>query len=126
MDVQTLILAMSIPSAITGFCFWLIQRSLMKMDKVREEKREKTRKEVREAEERRDTLQYLVIESVNASIALSEATAKAVQRIPDAHCNGDMDAALKYAEKVKHEQKKFLTEQGIKKVLKVEYEGHED
>lgn len=126
MNFQTLLIAMSIPSAITGFCFWLIQRNLLKMDKAREEKREKARNEVKEAEERRDKLQYLVIESVNASIALSEATAKAVQRIPDAHCNGDMEAALQYAAKVKHEQKAFLTEQGIKKVLKVEYEDHED
>lgn len=109
MSVQALILAMSIPSAVTGFCFWLLQRTLAK----REEKIDKQ-------EKCRDKLQYLVIQSVNASIALSEATAKAVQRIPDAHCNGDMDEALKYAAKVKHEQKEFLTEQGIKKVLDIE------
>ena len=36
-----------------------------------------------------------------------------MQRIPDAHCNGDMKAALEYARKIKHEQKDFLTEQGI-------------
>ena len=94
---------------MTGFCFWLLQRTLAK----REEKIDKQ-------EKCRDKLQYLVIQSVNASIALSEATAKAVQRIPDAHCNGDMDEALKYAAKVKHEQKEFLTEQGIKKVLDIE------
>ena len=108
MSVQALILAMSIPSAVTGFCFWLLQRALVR----REEKTE-------EQEKRRDKLQYLVVQSVNASIALSEATAKAVQRIPDAHCNGDMDAALKYAAQVKHEQKEFLTEQGIKKILEI-------
>lgn len=118
-DVYAIILAMSIPSAVTGFCFWLIQRTLTRQDKERDEKREKARQEVAEAETRRDKLQYLVIESVNASIALSEATAKAVQRIPDANCNGDMEAALKYAAKVKHEQKEFLTEQGIKKVLNI-------
>ena len=109
MNVQTLILVMSIPSAVTGFCFWILQRNLVK----REE-------EIDEKEKRRDKLQYLVIESVNASIALSKATAKAVQRIPDAHCNGDMDTALEYATKVKREQKEFLTQQGIKKVLDVE------
>ena len=108
MSVQELILAMSIPSAVTGLCFWLLQRALVR----REEK-------IEEQEKRRDKLQYLVVQSVNASIALSEATAKAVQRIPDAHCNGDMDEALKYAAKVKHEQKEFLTEQGIKKILEI-------
>ena len=55
----------------------------------------------------------LVIQSSSAAIALGEATAKAVQRIPDAHCNGDMHAALDYAAKVKHEQKEFLSAQGI-------------
>lgn len=44
------------------------------------------------------------------------AAAVAVQRIPDAHCNGDMHAALEYARKVKHAQKDFLTEQGVKAI----------
>lgn len=117
MGVQTLILAMSIPSAVTAFCFWLIERSITKRDDKAEEDRKKRREEREEKEHRRDELQYLVIQSVNASIALSEATAKAVQRIPDAHCNGDMDGALQYASKVKHEQKEFLTHQGIKNIL---------
>ena len=42
-----------------------------------------------------------------------KATAEAVQRIPDAHCNGDMHAALEYARKVKHEHKEFMTEQSV-------------
>lgn len=120
MDLQTLILAMSIPSAITAFCFWLLEKSITKRDAVAEEKRKKRQKEHDEQEERRDELQYLLIQSVNASIALSEATAKAVQRIPDAHCNGDMDKALDYAAKVKHDQKEFLTMQGIKNILDVD------
>ena len=40
-----------------------------------------------------------------------------MQRIPDAKCNGDMHAALDYAAKVKHEQKDFLTKQGIQAIL---------
>lgn len=54
---------------------------------------------------------------VNASLALGEATARAVQRIPDAHCNGDMHAALDYAQNVKHEQKDFLNEQALKQIV---------
>ena len=54
-----------------------------------------------------------MIKGTSAAIALGEATARAVQRIPDAHCNGDMHAALEYATRVKHEQKDFLTKQGI-------------
>ena len=57
--------------------------------------------------------EIIVIEGVNAAIALGEATAKAVQRIPDANCNGDMHAALEYAEHIKHKHKNFMTEQGV-------------
>ncbi len=59
----------------------------------------------------------LLVQSTSASIALGEATAKAVQRIPDAHCNGDMHAALEYATNIKHKQKEFLTKQGIDALL---------
>lgn len=80
-------------------------------------KREDEEKERRKEEERREKLreqqELLLVQGVGAAIALGEATAKAVQRIPDAHCNGDMHAALDYAAKVKHEQKDFLARQGI-------------
>ena len=52
-----------------------------------------------------------------AAIALGEATAKAVQRIPDAHCNGDMHAALDYASKVKHAQREVVSRCGIKSII---------
>jgi hypothetical protein len=57
------------------------------------------------------------VQSVNAAIALSEATAKAVQRIPDAHCNGDIQVALEYADRVKHDQRDFLQKQGIDNIF---------
>ncbi len=40
-----------------------------------------------------------------------------MQRIPDAHCNGDMKDALKYATDVKHKQKEFLAKQGVHAAL---------
>ena len=46
-----------------------------------------------------------------------KATAKAVQRIPDAHCNGDMHAALDYASKVKHAQREVVSRCGIKSIV---------
>ena len=36
-----------------------------------------------------------------------------MQRIPDAHCNGDMHDALAYATRVKHDTKDFMTQQGV-------------
>lgn len=100
--VITLVIAMSIPSAITGFAFWAIENRIERREKDRDKK-----------DEARKQNEIIVIKGVNAAIALGEATARAVQRIPDAHCNGDMHSALAYAEKIKHEQKEFLTKQGV-------------
>lgn len=105
MDISMLIIAMGIPSAITGFCFWLLEK-----------KAEKREKEIKERELLREQSQMCILKSVQASLALGEATAKAVQRIPDAQCNGDMHKALAYAESVKHEQKDFLNKQAVKHI----------
>lgn len=65
----------------------------------------------------RAEFELCLIESTTASMALAEATARAVQRIPDAHCNGDMHVALDYAAQVKHKQRDFLTRQGVAAIL---------
>jgi len=113
MDVTAIVIAASIPSALTGFCFWLIEQRLQKRAKKREDEEKERRKEEEKREKLREQQELLLVQGVGAAIALGEATAKAVQRIPDAHCNGDMHAALDYAAKVKHEQKDFLARQGI-------------
>ena len=97
-----IITIMSVPSAITGFCFWLLEKKLERRGKE-QDKREEARKKN----------ELLLIKSTTAAIALGEATARAVQRIPDTHCNGQMHRALDYATSVKHEQKEFLTQQGV-------------
>ena len=117
MDVGVLIAAMGIPSAITGFCFWLLEQKIEKRADAEKEERQARQKKEDERERAREKSELCIINCVNASLALGEATARAVQRIPDAHCNGDMHAALEYAQKVKHEQKDFLNEQAIKAVV---------
>lgn len=97
-----LISLLGIPTAITAFCSWVLQRRITRREAAQDKR-----------EAAREKNEVLLIKSIGAAIALSEATAEAVQRIPDAHCNGDMHAALEYARKVKHEQKDFLTEQGV-------------
>lgn len=116
-SIETLLLAMSIPSAVTGFCFWMVERKIKRNDAKNQKKREQHQKDQEEKEKLRVESQFLILQSVNAAIALGEATARAVQRIPDANCNGDMHAALDYATKVKHEQKEFLTKQGIQNIF---------
>ena len=58
-----------------------------------------------------------MIKGIMASNTLSEATARAVQRIPDAHCNGDMETALEEEEKVKKEIQLFLAKQGVNNII---------
>lgn len=111
------ILALGIPSALTGFLVWNFERKIAKREAKREKEQEERHKKEAESEKAREELQILTIQGVSAAIALGEATAKAVQRIPDAHCNGDMHDALNYAIKIKHEQKDFLTRMGIASVV---------
>ena len=114
MDISAIIIAASIPSALTGFCFWIIQHGIVKREEKDKEERLARQREEDRREADREQNEILLVKTVGAAIALGEATAKAVARIPDSHCNGDMHAALDYAAKVKHEQKEFLTARGIK------------
>lgn len=121
-----------IPSALTvaivGFFVWLLERSIVKRETARAEeeaRREKSRAaedakleaERTKQENSRKVFEKNLLASTNAALAVSEATARAVQRIPDAHCNGDMHAALNYAAKIKHEQRDFLAAQGIDNIF---------
>ena len=110
MDVTAIIIAASIPSAITGFCFWLIERNIKKQDKKRETEEEARREDMERRENLRQQQELYLVQGVNAAIALGEATATALK---NGHANGETEAALQYAQKIKHEQKDFLTEQGI-------------
>jgi len=105
-DTATLIwaflLALGVPTSITSFFLWRLKRKIEKQESERDKK---------EAARRQNEI--IVIENVMAAIALSEATAKAVQRIPDAQCNGDMHAALEYATQIKHKHREFITKHGI-------------
>ena len=109
-DIGDLLLAfvaaMGIPSAIMGLIIWRLKGRIDRREKEQEKK----------ADDQKE-LFLLMVQSTRASIALGEATARAVQRIPDAHCNGDMRAALEYATGVKHKQKEFLDKQGIGALL---------
>lgn len=100
MTTWQLIIALGIPTAITGLCMWQLKRTIDKAEKAREER-----------EAARIKNEILIIQGVGASFALGEAAAKAIQT--GSH-NGELTAALAHAQKIKHEQKDFLTELGIK------------
>ena len=95
--------AMGIPSAVMGFIVWRLEKRISKQEE-----------KIEAREKAREDLMLLQVQNTRAAVALAEATARAVKRIPDAKCNGDMDAALEYAAENKHKQKDFLAEQGIR------------
>lgn len=99
-SIESALVLMGIPSAVTAMCFWMLQRSITKREKLREEK-----------ELAREQGQIFLIQSVGASLALGEATANAIK---NNRCNGEMTAALDYAQKVKHAHKDFMTAQSVK------------
>ena len=99
LDLTSLLALCSIPSAFTGLCFWLIQKNITKRD-AKHDKQEEARKKN----------EVLLIKCIGAVFALGEATAKAIR---DNKSNGELSDALEYAQKVKHEHKDFLNEQGV-------------
>lgn len=56
----------------------------------------------------------MIVQSSKANQIGIEAIARAVQRIPDAQCNGDMKTALEQMQEIQAKEKQFLIERGIK------------
>ncbi|WP_317853785.1 serine/threonine protein kinase [Chakrabartyella piscis] len=94
--------AAAAPSICSGIALRFMQ---IKLDKVAEE--------AKKHEQDRVQYEMCIMKMSTASMALAEATAKAVQRIPDAKCNGDMHEALDYAKKVKNETKDFVNQKAV-------------
>ena len=98
-----LIVLFGIPTAITGLGSFLIKRRV-----------EKGEAEAKEREQNLESLVLMMIQSSRANSVGITAIARAVQRIPDAHCNGDMKAALEEMEKIQTKEQQFITDKGIK------------
>ena len=106
MNIWAILVAMGIPSALTGFLVWYLKRHIDKNEKKREER-----------EQRTEQFMLFTMQTSRATNVLAEATARAVQRIPDAHCNGDMTKALEEAERIQKEEKDFMFNQGIQHIF---------
>ena len=101
-----ILIALGIPTGITGLLFWFLKRHIDKTEKKRETRERNVEK-----------MMLLIIRTSRATNVLADATARAVQRIPDAHCNGDMKAALEEAERIQKEEKEFMFDQGIQHIF---------
>lgn len=108
-----LLLALGIPAAMTGFIIRRFEKRLDERDKKRDLEQQERERKAEERERNREKMNQLQLQSIMASLCLGEATAKAVQRIPDAHCNGDMTKALEKVENVRASQREFLTNLGM-------------
>jgi hypothetical protein len=86
-------------SAAIGLLLWRLQKTITKNEAAQE---------ARDAARAKN--EVLTVKGIGASIALGESTAIALR---DGHTNGETKKALDYAQQVKHDQRDFLTEQGI-------------
>lgn len=109
--------AFGVPTAITGLCVWFLKRSIDSRDKKREKDQAERDKRAEEREKNTEKLMLYIMQTSRATNVLAEATARAVQRIPDAKCNGDMTEALRRAEEIQKEEQQFLIDQGVKHIF---------
>ena len=104
--MESVIIAMGIPTTIMGLLVWWLKRYIDKRDAKAEERERDLEK-----------LMLMIMQTGRANNVLAEATARAVQRIPDAHCNGDMTSALELASKIQKEEQEFLINKGVKHIF---------
>ena len=96
----------AIPSSITGLFVWWVKK---KLDQQEERQLER--------EKNQEKLMVMMMNSTKANSIGIQAVARAVQRIPDAHANGDIDSAIEEMDQLQKEENNFLTEQGVKHIL---------
>lgn len=105
MDYISLI-ASAFCSIVVSFCVYKIEKTEKKRDE-----------QLTMKEKDREAFELFMIQTTQATLKLSKATARAVQRIPDAKCNGDMHKALEDADKAKAEQMAYLHKKAIEKII---------
>lgn len=115
------LLNLGIPTGIVSLIFsialFMFKREINERDKKRDEKEKAEKLERERKEENTEKLMLLILQNTRASTVLATATAKAVQRIPDARCNGDMTKALEDAAKMQAMEKDFIMNQGVKHIF---------
>ena len=96
----------AIPSSVSGLFFWWVKK---KIDQQEERQLER--------EKNQEKLMVMMMNSTKANSIGIQAVARAVQRIPEAHANGDIDSAIEEMNKLQKQEDNFLTEQGVKHIL---------
>ena len=113
MEIASFIITLLSAAGVMSLPIWLLKRHIDKRDREREEERKK-----QEAKDRKiEQFMLFIMRNGRATNILATATAKAVQRIPDARCNGDMTNALAEAAKLQNEEKEFVFDQGVEHIF---------
>lgn len=100
------ILMFGIPTAITGLLVWFLKRHI-----------DQTEQRRLDHDKNVEQMILMIMQTSRANYVLTTATAKAVQRIPDAHCNGDMTAALQEAAEIQEKEKDFVMNHGVEHIF---------
>ena len=106
LTIAQLIAVFGIPSAITGVAVWFMKHRI-----------ERNEAKSREHESNLEALVLMMMQTSRANTVGITAIAKAVQRIPDAHCNGDMTSALEEMEAIQKKEQQFIIDKGIKYIF---------
>lgn len=117
--VWQFILEIGLPGAVIGFLFWIIKRRIDAQEKAHRREIEQQEKRQLEREENQKALFLMMMQSTRSNAVGIRAIATAVQRIPDAHCNGDMTEALRVMAKHQEEEKEFLLKHGVEHIFDV-------
>ena len=108
MSIWAILTAVGVPAAIAaaviGFCVRRFEKKIDDANKAREA-HEKARK----------NFELFEVQTLLATVSLCEANAIALQ---NGKCNGETHAALEYLQRVKHQQKDFLIQQGVENIFK--------
>ena len=103
MDILQIILTFGIPSAITGFAIWWIKRRI-----------DRSEAKSKEQDENLEALVLMMMQTTRANTVGITAIARAIQRIPDAHRNGDMTEALAQMNAIQKKEQQFVLDKGVK------------
>lgn len=106
LTIAQLIAVFGIPAAITGLGVWWFKRRI-----------EHNEAKAKERESNLEALVLMMMQTTRANTVGITAIAKAVQRIPDAQCNGDMTAALAEMETIQKKEQQFIIDKGIKYIF---------
>ena len=99
MDYGLILAAIGLPSIISGIFLYFFKRDM-----------DRRAAQATEREDARRQLDVLLVQGINAALAVGEATGRAVK---EGTCNGEMTDALEYSCEVKNKLTNFLTERGV-------------